>query len=200
MTSKNRALLRGAMMTAVVLGASSMPVGVTAQAAPIGVRIARQDMSDALLTFSRQSGKQILFSPTLVRGKTARAVAGRMDVRDALTTILRGSGLTHRMTPGGAYLIVAEQEQVAPATAAAQAGATQTDGTTAQAVSATEEPAEDIVVIGTAGAGTRRQNAAFAVTTIDGALAQRLGTASTAEVLRAVPGVSTESSGGNGHD
>ena len=196
MTSKNRALLRGAMMTAVVLGASSMPVGVTAQAAPIGVRIARQDMSDALLTFSRQSGKQILFSPTLVRGKTARAVAGRMDVRDALTTILRGSGLTHRMTPGGAYLIVAEQEQVAPATAAAQAGATQTDGTTAQAVSATEEPAEDIVVIGTAGAGTRRQNAAFAVTTIDGALAQRLGTASTAEVLRAVPGVSTESSGG----
>lgn len=198
MTSKNRALLRGAMMTAVVLGASSMPVGVTAQAAPIGVRIARQDMSDALLTFSRQSGKQILFSPTLVRGKTARAVTGRMDVRDALTTILRGSGLTHRMTPGGAYLIVAEQEQkqVASATAAAQAGPTQTDGTTAQAVSATEDPAEDIVVIGTAGAGTRRQNAAFAVTTIDGALAQRLGTASTAEVLRAVPGVSTESSGG----
>ncbi|WP_163029090.1 TonB-dependent receptor plug domain-containing protein, partial [Pseudomonas viridiflava] len=54
----------------------------------------------------------------------------------------------------------------------------------------------DIVVIGTAGAGTRRQVAAFAVTTIDSTMAQRLGTASTAEVLRAVPGVSTESSGG----
>ena len=57
-------------------------------------------------------------------------------------------------------------------------------------------PQEDIVVVGTAGAGTRRQDAAYAVTTIDSTTAQRLGTASTAEVLRAVPGVSTESSGG----
>ncbi len=197
MTSIGRtALLRGMMMTALALGAGGIPIGVTAKAA-VGVRIARQDMSNALLSFSRQSGKQILFSPTLVRNKTARAVTGRMEVGDALTTILKGSGLRHKLTSSGAFLIVATQDQPAgtePAPAQAAPVQAAPDPTVAQAPP--EEPSADIVVIGTAGAGTRRQDAAFAVTTIDSTMAQRLGTASTAEVLRAVPGVSTESSGG----
>ncbi|MEG8017895.1 TonB-dependent receptor [Sphingomonas sp. LR55] len=196
MTSTGRTvLMRGMMMTALVFGAGGIPIGATAQAA-VGVRIARQDMSTALLAFSRQSGKQILFAPTLVRGKTARAVNGRMAVGDALTTILKGSGLDHRLTPSGAYLIVAAQEQAGAIPAAAQTEPAQPAPDPSPAQAAPEEPAADIVVIGTAGGGTRRQSAAFAVTTIDSTMAQRLGTASTAEVLRAVPGVSTESSGG----
>ena len=197
MTSTGRtALLRGAMIAALMMGAGGIPIGATAQAA-VGIRIARQDMSRALLAFSRQSGRQILFAPALVRGKTAHEVNGRMDVGLALTTILKGSGLDHRLTPSGSYLIVPAQDQAAtgaarlPAPAATPGPA---DPTPSQA--APEETAPDIVVIGTAGAGTRRQDAAFAVTTIDSTMAQRLGTASTAEVLRAVPGVSTESSGG----
>ncbi|MEG8054850.1 hypothetical protein QP185_19505 [Sphingomonas aerolata] len=63
MTSTGRAvLIRGVMITALALGAGGIPIGATAQAA-IGIRIARQDMSTALLAFSRQSGRQILFSP-----------------------------------------------------------------------------------------------------------------------------------------
>jgi iron complex outermembrane receptor protein len=58
------------------------------------------------------------------------------------------------------------------------------------------ESGEDIIVVGTAGAGTRRQDAAFAVTTIDDKAINQLAPASTAEVLRLVPGVSVESSGG----
>lgn len=54
----------------------------------------------------------------------------------------------------------------------------------------------DIVVVGTAGAATRRQDAAFAVTTVDNAAIDKLNPSSTAELLRLVPGVSTESSGG----
>lgn len=58
------------------------------------------------------------------------------------------------------------------------------------------ETGPDIVVVGTSGAGARRQDAAFAVTTINEKALQQLAPASTAEVLRVVPGVSTESSGG----
>jgi outer membrane receptor protein involved in Fe transport len=64
------------------------------------------------------------------------------------------------------------------------------------APAADETPMEDIVVVGTAGGGSRRQDAAFAVTTVDAQSIARLAPASTAEVLRLVPGVSTESSGG----
>ena len=158
MTSTGRTvLLRGMMVTALALGAGGIPIGVTAQAA-VGVRIARQDMSTALLAFSRQSGKQILFSPTLVRGKTARAVTGRMEVRDALATILKGSGLGHKLTPSGAYLIVDAQDQSTGDVATARAVTPTQDSTATQA--APEEPAPDIVVMST-------QNGARAMNRLD---------------------------------
>ncbi len=55
---------------------------------------------------------------------------------------------------------------------------------------------KDIVVVGTAGAGTRRQDAAFAVTTLSNDAIERAAPNSTADVLRTIPGVSAESSGG----
>ena len=60
------------------------------------------------------------------------------------------------------------------------------------------EPAaeEEIVVVGTAGGGTRRQDAAFAVTTLSEDAIDRAAPNSTADILRAVPGVMAESSGG----
>lgn len=59
------------------------------------------------------------------------------------------------------------------------------------------EPAnEDIVVVGTAGGGTRRQDAAFAVTTLSSEAINRAAPNSTADLLRTVPGISAESSGG----
>ncbi len=53
-----------------------------------------------------------------------------------------------------------------------------------------------IVVVGTTGGGTRRQDAAFAVSTISNDTIDRIAPASTADLLKAVPGVSAESSGG----
>jgi len=55
---------------------------------------------------------------------------------------------------------------------------------------------EDIVVVGTAGGGTRRQDAAFAVTTLSNDAIERAAPNSTADLLRTVPGVMAESSGG----
>ena len=61
----------------------------------------------------------------------------------------------------------------------------------------TNEPqGDDIIVVGTAGGGTRRQDASFAVTALSNDAIERAAPNSTADVLRAVPGVMAESSGG----
>jgi iron complex outermembrane recepter protein len=79
-------------------------------------------------------------------------------------------------------------------TSAAAQDTTQSQPAAPEDVASAED--SDIVVVGTAGAATRRQDAAFAVTTVDNAAIDKLAPASTAELLRLVPGVSTESSGG----
>ncbi len=194
MNGYRAAIMCGVRLSALALAMGGTSYAASAQAA-VNVRIAPQDLSSALMSFSRQSGKQILFSPDIVRGKKARSVNARMPVESALATLLKGSGLTHRRTDGGAYLIVAVQGAAPGTSAPVQVAAARQDAP-APSENDPAEAEQEIVVIGTAGAGTRRQDAAYAVTTLDSTLVQRLGTASTAEVLRAVPGVSTESSGG----
>ena len=72
----------------------------------------------------------------------------------------------------------------------------QTATPAATATADADVQADDIVIVGTAGAGTRRQDAAFAVTTVDQAAIERLSPQSTADLLRIIPGVTVESSGG----
>lgn len=55
---------------------------------------------------------------------------------------------------------------------------------------------EEIVVVGTAGGGMRRQDAAFALTTLSSDAIARAAPQSTADLLRTIPGISAESSGG----
>lgn len=56
--------------------------------------------------------------------------------------------------------------------------------------------ADEIIVTGTAGGGTRRQDASYAVTAISDDQIRQIAPASTSELLKAIPGVSAESSGG----
>lgn len=76
--------------------------------------------------------------------------------------------------------------------------ATTVHAQTAEPAAAEEEAYDgsDIVVVGTAGGGTRRQDASFAVTTISEDAIDRAAPNSTADILRTVPGVMAESSGG----
>lgn len=55
---------------------------------------------------------------------------------------------------------------------------------------------EDIIVVGTAGGGISRQDAAFAVTNIDAEDIARAAPNSTADLFKVIPGVWSESSGG----
>jgi len=60
-----------------------------------------------------------------------------------------------------------------------------------------EEPLQEVVVIGTpGGSGTDRQEASFAVTTIQADEITRLSPQSTADLFKSIPGVWVESSGG----
>lgn len=88
----------------------------------------------------------------------------------------------------------------APAALAAQAApATATASELPAAApeeAAPEDASADVVVVGTAGGGTRRQDASFAVTTLSNEAIERAAPNSTADILRTVPGVMAESSGG----
>jgi outer membrane cobalamin receptor len=60
-----------------------------------------------------------------------------------------------------------------------------------------EAPLEEIVVVGTAGGrGTDRQEASFAVTTMEAADIEQISPQSTADLFKSIPGVWAESSGG----
>ncbi|HSC07721.1 MAG TPA: TonB-dependent receptor [Steroidobacteraceae bacterium] len=67
----------------------------------------------------------------------------------------------------------------------------------AQEAAPPDEPIEVVVVIGTpGGGGTDRQEASFAVTTIDSEELEKISPQSTADLVKSIPGVWAESSGG----
>ncbi|WP_333574126.1 TonB-dependent receptor [Sphingomonas sp.] len=187
-------LVRSLALAGVAVCALTPAFATPAPEATISLAIGSRDLGSALTEFARQSGRQILFAPDLVRGKRAPELRGRYGVDRALAMLLAGSGLRYRTTAGGTFVVEGhgtEGAGTAPAPRVRQAQAT--------AAGPQEDPAAEdleIVVTGTAGAGTRRQDASFAVTTINDAAIGRLAPASTAEVLRVVPGISVESSGG----
>jgi iron complex outermembrane recepter protein len=161
-------------------------------AAPPSLAIASGDLADMLTAFAQQSRQQILFAPQAMRGKKGHAVRGTMSPDRALARLLGGTGFHAEHTPGGAYLIVPDPPPVAkPAPRPLPAP---------PPPAADPAPAplalQDIVIVGTPGGGTGRRAAAYAVTTIDQPAIERLAPASTAEVLRLVPGLTIESSGG----
>lgn len=105
--------------------------------------IAAQPLATALDQFARQAGLQLVFASSLAQGRTAPALYGTQDVRQALDTLLRGSGLSGRVR-GGTLTVVrvsSEQHTLAEVTVAASSLGETTQGsgsyTTGAARSAT---------------------------------------------------------------
>lgn len=99
------------------------------------------------------------------------------------------SALLYGIAPLAFAVPAAAQEMAVPDPA-------QTDAAESTGIADTSADQDEIVIVGTAGAGTRRQDAAFAVTTLSNAAIEQAAPNSTADLLRTVPGVSAESSGG----
>jgi outer membrane receptor protein involved in Fe transport len=179
-----RLILHGSAAIALLLTICTSAIA----APPRSFDIPRGDLSDALATFAQQSGRQLLFAPTEVQGKRATPVHGRLDPDRALGKLLAGTGFRARAAPGGAILL-----ELAPMARSSRPSLPTASDAIAPADIAT---VSDIVVVGTPGGGSRRQDAAFAVTSIDRTAIERLTPASTADVLKLVPGLTIESSGG----
>ena len=68
-------------------------------------RIAAQPLSQALLEFSRQADVIVTAPADLVRNKRAPEIRGELTPAEALSQLLRGSGLEASFTPSGAITI-----------------------------------------------------------------------------------------------
>jgi iron complex outermembrane receptor protein len=92
------------------------------QAQTLTYNIRAEPLSQALRDYGQASGRQIIFTEDLVRGRTAPAVRGALTPEEAVSRLLEGSGLTTKISPAGAILIVRARSTsampVAPATSA----------------------------------------------------------------------------------
>ncbi|MCW2270823.1 STN domain-containing protein [Pseudomonas sp. JUb96] len=95
-----------------------------AEAASVTVSIPAQSLVGALRAFAEQSGVQVLYEPSLVEGKRAAAVNGAMESNDALSRLLRGSGLLYQVDNGTVLLLAPP-----PDDAALELGTTSITGT-----------------------------------------------------------------------
>jgi outer membrane receptor protein involved in Fe transport len=177
---------------ATLLLCAAMPSAAQAEQA-LPFDIPSLPLSEALVIFAKQSHRPILFAPTDARGHRSVRLHARLDPDKALARLLKGSGWRARAAPGGAYLLealpMAEPRALPPRP---RAIFTEADTLAPAQIAVTS----DIVVVGTPGGGQRRQQAAFAVTTIDRPAIDQMAPSSTAEILKLVPGLTVETSGG----
>lgn len=187
--------VRTLALCSVALGAVS-PALAQAES-PVVVHIEQRNLGQALTQLARQSGRQLIFTPEAVRGKRARPLHGSYTPEQALSRLLAGSDLTYQQTTGGA-LVVSSRTQSPPIQATRGGATAATTIAPAQQTFDPDEPTEidEVIVIGTAGAGIRRQDAAFAVTNLSSEAISQAAPSSTADLFRLVPGVTAESSGG----
>ena len=98
------------MITAAALGATGAAMIVDrpayAQEAARTYNIPAQDLNGALREFAMQTGRDVLYAPEIVAGRSSPGARGRLSERQALSEILAGTGLTIQVTASGGYAIV----------------------------------------------------------------------------------------------
>ena len=67
--------------------------------------IEQQSLSTALNEFARQSDRQILFSTAVANAKRTHGIRGDLEPEDALRQLLKGTGLTFRVTSDNTILV-----------------------------------------------------------------------------------------------
>lgn len=134
---------RSRIRTLALAGAASLLfVSAPALAQQQAYDIPTTSLSEALRDFGQVSGKQIIFTDDLVRGKKSAALKGNFTSEEALSRLLVGSGLRAEVAPSGAIMIVSREGNGNPAgESAPSSGEEQATGTAASN--------EAIVVTGT---------------------------------------------------
>jgi outer membrane receptor protein involved in Fe transport len=174
-------------LAAAVLSVAVLSAPVCAQDLETSFAISGQDLGAALRSFALASGRDVVFDPALVKGKTTRGVSGRLALDDALKRLLAGSSLTYvRMSSGG----FAIRSAPPPSTAERPPDSVAASINNVFAVN-------EIVVTGTAGS-IDKFTAPFAVSTLKGEPILDKSPRSLVDLLRGQPGLVVENSGGEG--
>lgn len=79
-----------------------------ARAAEHRFDIPAQPLSAALMRLSRETGIELFYTAALTDGKTSQAVRGQMSPIEALSRLLRGTGLTYKRTNARTITLEAE--------------------------------------------------------------------------------------------
>ncbi|MNF48527.1 Fe(3+) dicitrate transport protein FecA precursor [compost metagenome] len=154
-----------------------------AEQAPTRIEIQAQPLSSALSQLGRQTSLQLFFSPDLVAGKQAPAVAGNLSPEQALQALLVGSGLVYEISDGTVVL-----HSQAQTSAVSPSGAMEIAPMDIKVVGDWLGDADEAVVQNHPGARTVIRREAMVE---EGAMNVR-------DVLKKVPGVQVQDSNGTG--
>jgi outer membrane receptor for ferric coprogen and ferric-rhodotorulic acid len=175
----HRTLFTSVLLTAALLGSSM------ANAAPVKVSIPVQPLSSALTELGMQTNLQILYSPDQVAGIKSRAVSGSLEPSQALSELLKGTGISFQINGNTVTL-------VSGGGASLQLGATTISG---QALGLTTEDTGSYTTGATTTATklplTLRETPQ-SVTVVTRQQMDDRGAQSIADVLRNTPGISVQ--------
>ena len=150
--------------------------------------IASQDLGSALREFAIASGKDVVFDPILVQGKTAQGLHGELTDEEALRRILAGSGLTFERIDSGAFVIHALERPQGTSESAADSVTNSTNNVFAL---------DEVVVTGTVGS-IDKFTAPYSVSTLKEPSILDKSPRSLVDLLRGQPGINAENSAGEG--
>jgi Secretin and TonB N terminus short domain len=82
------------------------PVAINADELTKPFDIKPRPLAEALMAFGAQTGAIVIASSELTTGKTSKRVVGQLTPQEALTRMLRGTGLKFETGTDGTILIV----------------------------------------------------------------------------------------------
>jgi outer membrane receptor protein involved in Fe transport len=176
---------------------SSSPSAAFAQADAIAhFHIPAEALGRALVDIGKQSRRAIIFPTDLTRGLRAPALSGDLSVDQALTEILSGTGLSFRRGVSGAIVIdraasfVAGEARLQRAPSPARRASGRPDDSMGLMM--------DAVVVTGASIALRKLDTPYAISTLGPASIREDAPRSMVDLLRSVPGITVENSGGEG--
>ncbi len=162
----------------------------------IHFHISGEELGRALVDIGKQSRRAIIFPTELTRGLSAPALSGDLSVDQALETVLAGTGLSFRQGASGAIVIGREGLRVSRGARRPHAAA--------QAPHVSDKPDDapglmmDAIIVTGASAALRKLDTPYAISTLGPANIQEDAPRSMVDLLRSVPGITVENSGGEG--
>ncbi len=157
----------------------------------IHFNISGEDLGRSLVDIGKQSRRAIIFPADLTRGLHAPAVSGDLSVDQALEKVLAGTGLSFRQGASGAIVVGREGVSISRGARTPHAPAHQTPD---------DAPAlmMDAIVVTGASAALRKLDTPYAISTLRREKIQEDAAHSVVDLLRNLPGITVENSGGEG--